>query len=180
MPYRHRVPPQFSKRRDTVRVPTAVAFEFPNPEFPVGSGYFCSWASWMQMPEASIDEQDLLSGCEREIGSSGKVLAVKTVTITEPMQCPANDHFGFGPFRSHARHDMAAHFRRNVVNHGTVVCSSNVCRSEDAAGFGVVCSRSTSSLLALGWRCRGWRATIFTSRIVARQAGKGGMRGGRR
>lgn len=38
---------------------------------------------WMQMPEATVHENDFAAGAENEIGVSGQVAAVQAIAIAE-------------------------------------------------------------------------------------------------
>lgn len=83
-----------------------VSREFGKPE--IESGFRGTAESTaMGVPETPMDENRLLAARKDEIGLTGQILPVKTVTVAEAVQQPAYRPLGTRVFASDSLHDAA-------------------------------------------------------------------------
>ena len=116
-PYRHHRPAAFSQQSDIVFITSAIALQFRQPIISVGSGNTHTRAVHMLMPEAAVHEYDLAARREDQVRASGKVGAVESIAITQPVQQAAHLHFRLHALGFDSCHYTAANFRRYAVNH---------------------------------------------------------------
>lgn len=57
------------------------------------------------MPKAPVHENDFLSRRKRKVGFSGKLLVVKSVPVTKPMEQAPDSHLGTGVFTFYLGHE---------------------------------------------------------------------------
>src|SRR5438046_798221 len=70
----------------------------------------------MLVPETSMDEDNLATTNENQIGASWESVDVQPVAETHSMDQPANRHFGLHVFTAYRAHHLAAFFWRNFVH----------------------------------------------------------------
>lgn len=61
----------------------------------------------MPVPEAPMDEDDLLETREREVGTSNEISPVQSVPVSHGVYKAPHDHFGLGIFIANAAHAFA-------------------------------------------------------------------------
>lgn len=90
-PYDQRTPSESLKIGQLPIVAGDILNELLLPES--SSGLRCGrpTASAMSMPEATVYENHLLASRKTDIGGSGKITPVQTITITETVQEPPNE-----------------------------------------------------------------------------------------
>ena len=66
------------------------------------------------MPEATMNEDDLVSGTEDNVGLSGQVASVQPITIPHTMEKPSHQQFGSGVATLDRPHGPRAQFGRRV------------------------------------------------------------------
>ena len=69
----------------------------------------------MPVPETTMDEDYLISRSKHYVRPPWKLFCVKTETIAERVQAPANDHLRLRVARAHFRHSSGSLFRRHGV-----------------------------------------------------------------
>lgn len=80
------------KFRYLAQIPCAIAFNFVQPKFCSGTGYF-EIAARMAMPEASVNEHNRAKPRKCHVRAAGKTGRMETITKTLGVQRPANDEF---------------------------------------------------------------------------------------
>jgi hypothetical protein len=71
----------------------------------------------MLMPEATMNEDDLLPARKYKVRISGKFPAVQTISIAKGADGPSNLQLGFAILASDARHVCTAPRRRQFIGH---------------------------------------------------------------
>ena len=83
--------------------------------------YAAGWkpavATFVSVPKAAVNENDLAPGPEDEVGTPGQVAAMERVPVSHTMQQPPDGHFGAGVPLSDRGHDPRSDFRCAIVDH---------------------------------------------------------------
>lgn len=90
----------------------SVLLELRSPELLTRAGHDFTVAAIVPMPEAAVNEDNLLTGRENEVGTSGKRPHVKPITIAEGMDAFTHHHFRFRVLAPNAGHAVLALFGR--------------------------------------------------------------------
>src|SRR3984885_2032499 len=100
------LPPHSPERAFVFFIPALVAFQFRNPEINTGFWQSRKRASRMRVPEAPVNENDLASRREHEVGTAGKSPPVEALTIAQPEDELADQQLRALVLGAHARHDL--------------------------------------------------------------------------
>ena len=73
-----------------------VAIKFGLPPFGAGFRRSGSFASFMPVPEAAVDEDDGLVFAQDDIGLAGKVLAMEAEAVAGAVEHGTDEQFGLG------------------------------------------------------------------------------------
>ena len=95
-----------------------VALEFLRPEFHVGFRHCGDFATFMAMPEATIDENYRMPFGQNNIGMSGQFRRMEAVAKAQRMQMMTHDQFRLRVLRPDFAHGFAAFFWRDGIHNG--------------------------------------------------------------
>jgi len=73
-----------------------IAIEFGQPPFASMSWYSSSFAAFVAMPEAAVNEDDGFVFGQNDVGTAGQFAVVQSEAVAHAMQEGADDEFGFG------------------------------------------------------------------------------------
>ncbi len=88
-------------------VALAVSGNFGKPVLAIGLWNAGSSGAIVPVPETAVDEDHLSPAGEHDVWPAGQVFAVKSKTISEPVQGAPDDEFRLGIFGPHGSHDAA-------------------------------------------------------------------------
>jgi len=72
----------------------------------------------MTMPETTVDENDLLSSYEHQIGRSGQIAAMQPIPEAHPVHQSSHDHLGFRVLSPDTGHPFGSLVPGKRVDHG--------------------------------------------------------------
>lgn len=118
LPHNEYPPPELIKRFLCTFVPSGICIKFRVPEFRIGGGPSASWASYMPVPEAAVDEDDLSMARQHNVGMSREVRTMQPEAIPKPVQQAAYYQFRSRIAIFHLGHDSAAIGGGEHIRHG--------------------------------------------------------------
>lgn len=80
----------------------------------------------MLVPETAMNEDDLFSTWENQIGSPREILTMQTISESHSMNYTANQYLGFRIPSSYTPHETTAKVGGNVVRHCEITGNSIV------------------------------------------------------
>ena len=101
-----------------------VAFYFLFPEWGVALGHYKVLASFVAVPEASVDEYDGAVFVQYNIGCAGQAFDIYAVTVAVGMEVTAHKHLGLGVLALDACHAPVPLFYGHSVCHGAKILFS--------------------------------------------------------
>ena len=116
LPEDENFPAEFPEPLQVSPVTSQGALELFPPERHVFPRHGASAASPMPVPEASMNQDDLLSTGKDEIGLTGQVRSMKSVSVSEPGQHTTDHLFGRGVARTDPLHSTGG-FLVSGVDH---------------------------------------------------------------
>lgn len=116
-------------------VALCIAFELSPPVVSPGPRYSASWATWVLMPEASMDKDGFFPRRERNVRLSRQRPIILPESIAHPMKQRTHTPFGCGiltPYCSHLTSTRLWNVEKYVL-HGSCLSRISVCQSTIAA-----------------------------------------------
>ena len=116
LPHDQNRPSSVFQKRHGLLIPPNIIIELCIPEFLVGRRSCAAWTVVL-MPETAMNEDDLFPAREYQIGSSRKILTMKTISESHSMNHTANQHLGFRIPSSYTPHEATAKIGGYMIHH---------------------------------------------------------------
>ena len=110
-------PSEIPERRNVSNVSRHIPLPLCAPKIGIRSWNDLAIAALMHVPKAAVDENDLAASRKNQIGSTGQILVVQNISVTETMSCPANHHFRFRVLAGYGCHVGTSLFCCQDVSH---------------------------------------------------------------
>lgn len=108
IPNRQHRPPLHRQRTSDISVSCSISFYLLPPIVSIGLGDAGTALAVVAMPKASVDENHFSAAYEREIGLSGQIVTMKTVTVAHLVNQTPYNHFRAGILSPDPPHNMAS------------------------------------------------------------------------
>lgn len=107
LPYYHGAPSEGAQLIADASVAFLIALELALPEICIGVGSRIVAASFVLVPEASVDENGCARDCYDDVGFAWERGGILTVAIAMSPKPSSGDEFGFGVLRVDGSHNLA-------------------------------------------------------------------------
>ena len=162
LPNHKRIPTQLQESSTVLTIAVSVAPQFRSPVLTIRlrSMRALTIRIRMTVPKASVNEQDLSPTGKDQIGTTGQIVSVESVTIAHTVHQAADRKLGFRVLAPNRPHSSAAGLRRYAVHHANL---EGPCQTWFRLWNGGVRARSAyrsrpvMALPCIGQPAEGWR-----------------------
>jgi len=116
LPKSERLPSTSLKLSHLCAVSPLIPVELFNPKTNMRLGNCCPPTPIVAMPEATVDENDFVSGREHQVGLGRESGLINAKSVTQLTYNPAYNQFGFCMLAANAAHQLATIFFAKKVH----------------------------------------------------------------